>query len=940
MRVRTWVFSTLLFAVMLGISAPTRAQKPCAPPPVPAPRGNNIFNAQQEMDLGEVQAEWLQRQFRVVDDPDVTGYMQRVADRLVQRMPAGSVKFKFVVFDLPIVNAFGISGGRIYVSRKMVGFLHSEDELAGLLGHELGHLAAHHAAIDWSEIFQKAINANSVSDRRDIFDKVNQFLDTAARKPAAFKNLHKWEDRDQLVADHLGLYLTSAAGYDPLAMIKFWDRFAETKGKTGGFISDMFGASKPEEKRLRDLEKEVPTLPGACGDQRPAATQADFTAWQAAVLNYSGLGHRESLHGVLFKRELDPPLRGDIRHLRFSPDGKYILAQDDSSLYILTREPFAPLFRIDAPEANSAMFSADSQTVSFYTSGLRVETWNIADQERTGLHDMALQHSCIQTQLSPDGKFLACYASETFALRIYDVSTSQQVFEKKEFYQPRSFMEYFLLFLDVVSDDIHNRVVTMRFSPDSHYFVACTHDDTTDAIDLTTMKPILLPGSLKRLMTYEFVFMGPDRIAGVNINNPEKSAIMKFPTGEMVEELAMGTQNIAAPTRGNYLLLRPVKNFPLGVLNLETKKIFITSKEPSFDIYDAVAVVQRIDGEIALKTVTDNLQIAKVQLPRGPLAPLRAMALSPDLKWLAVSEKSRGGVWDLINNQRVFYVRGFGGAFFGADGAVYADFPKFEETGRQIGKLDLANRVATQGVKLEESAVRQRGPFLVITTSNKKNGILNRDVTEEVRETVSGKSLWSRTFPHEAPRVYVEPDTGTFALEWSLTSASAKAEMESNTDLAKKTQSVRREDTNLLVEVLDGKTGKYQGGVAVDTNKNSFRISDIFAAGNTLVISDSQNRILTYSLSTGEQIGKTFGRAAEVSTASGLIAAENELGQLLLLSLSSLEKRDELIFNSPIAMKHFSDDGKRLFVLTAAQTAYVLDVSALAGSSTTKAAAN
>lgn len=79
---------------------------------------------------------------------------------------------------------------------------------------------------------------------------------------------------------------------------------------------------------------------------------------------------------------------------------------------------------------------------------------------------------------------------------------------------------------------------------------------------------------------------------------------------------------------------------------------------------------------------------------------------------------------------------------------------------------------------------------------------------------------------------------------------------------------------------------------------------------------------------------------AEVSTASGLIAAENELGQLLLLNLSSLEKRDKLIFNSPIAMKHFSDDGKRLFVLTAAQTVYVLDVSALAGSSATKAAAN
>ena len=69
--------------------------------------------------------------------------------------------------------------------------------------------------------------------------------------------------------------------------------------------------------------------------------------------------HEESLHAVLSKTKLDPPLRGDINYLRFSPDGRYILSQDDSGIDLVTREPLAHFLHIDAPEARPAQFTPD-----------------------------------------------------------------------------------------------------------------------------------------------------------------------------------------------------------------------------------------------------------------------------------------------------------------------------------------------------------------------------------------------------------------------------------------------------------------------------------------------------------------------------------------------------------------------------------------------------
>src|SRR5260370_34386122 len=132
-----------------------------------------------------------------------------------------------------------------------------------------------------------------------------------------------------------------------------------TKGKTGNWLSDLFGAPRPDSKRLREALKDVTDLPAACIETKAPARSQDFVQWQSAVLRYRGIGHAERLSGVVSRKQLNNPLRGAIENFRFSADGKYLLAQDESGIYILTREPLRLCFPMCSADGQIAPFPPD-----------------------------------------------------------------------------------------------------------------------------------------------------------------------------------------------------------------------------------------------------------------------------------------------------------------------------------------------------------------------------------------------------------------------------------------------------------------------------------------------------------------------------------------------------------------------------------------------------
>src|SRR5215211_2031011 len=239
-----------LLPVLLG--APTAAQD-CAPPPIVAnAKSNNMFTPEQEMIFGELSVQNMAGEIRFIRDDRLTAYLNRIGERIIRHLPPTGLKFRFYLMDIPGVNAYNLPGGNVAVSRKLVAFVNSEDELAGVIGHELGHAVVRHGATDMSDALRKILNVNSLGDRRDVTEKYNLLIERARTRRYSRSRGH--EDGQQLEADQIGVYALVAAGYDPNALNTNYAPPTETKTR-GGWFAALFGSSSPEQKRLREMAK-------------------------------------------------------------------------------------------------------------------------------------------------------------------------------------------------------------------------------------------------------------------------------------------------------------------------------------------------------------------------------------------------------------------------------------------------------------------------------------------------------------------------------------------------------------------------------------------------------------------------------------------------------------------------------------------------------------
>jgi hypothetical protein len=594
------------FVVCAALATPILSQSKCQPP-TPSPNPINFLNEEQEMMLGDVVAEQIESGFRIIDDEAVVGNLRRIGEA-----PPTHLRFQFSVVDSYEVNAFTLPGGRIYVTRKLIAFARNEDELAGVIAHELGHVLARHSANEMSSVLREALGVSQVGDRHDIYEKYQTLIDTTMLKPKLGEKGQR-EDRDQYTADMIGLYLMTRAGYNPQAQAAFWDRFQDTKGKTGTFFSRLFGTTKPEQKRLAEMLRQLADLPAECKQQTFRPDQAEFLKWQRAVVTYKQFGRKESLPGLVKKTKLDPPLRSTVYHMRFSLDGKFLLAQDDSGISVLTRQPLALDFRISAPNAYPAQFSPDSKQVVLYTPNLRVEVWDIAEQSLASADEIVLRGACLQTRLSPDGHTLACL-DEKASLLLFDVKDGSQIFEKKSFTTPSVFelltwVEEIFTGRSRVPDE--GEFINMMFSRDGRYLLAGDHSyvygafstvtqNNAIAYDLHARAPLQINNDLKQLAIGGFAFVGADTVVGRHWENAKKSGSYSFPAGAPIEQFEVPHVHFDAITSGNFLRIDGGGPYNGSVFDLQSKKYLRPGQEKLRDVFDGIGATETQNGELAL----------------------------------------------------------------------------------------------------------------------------------------------------------------------------------------------------------------------------------------------------------------------------------------------------------------------------------------------------
>ncbi len=891
------------------------AQQSCPQPPaLQKITGRNIFTDQQEVDLGDAMGESLALEVSPIEDRALTSHLDDLGARLARYLPPNNLRFRFFLIDAPEVNAFSVSGGRIYVTRKMVALTRSDDELAGVLAHEMGHIVTHQQAIAMTRQLHDMLGVTQVGDRADIFDKFHSLLENARRKPSHVRGEN---EEDQYVADQVALYAMARAGFAPQAYVDLWDRFNLTHGKTGTWLSDLFGNTKPEQRRLRELLKFVSAMPSECAQIAPSSN-AGFQSWQSQVIAYSVSSLPESLPGLLLRQKLAQPLRPDINNLRFSPDGKFVLAQDEGGIHVLSRDPFQVLFFIEAPDADKASFSPDSKSVVFKTPSLRVEVWDIASQKRTSVHEMLLREGCLQSLLSPDGQYLACLDRE-FNLSLLEVATGNQLASKKQFLEIRS-IGFLVFLLRKIETESNLRLANIAFSPDGHYFLAGTSTHNLD-YDLAARREADLPSSIRNLTRSEFAFVGNDRILGINSSSPMKSPVLSFPGGDRLQEVVLSDSLQLTPgAHGNYVLVGPLKTGKIGIMDLSTGRLFAAFKGDAADVYNDTLVFEEVDGKILLAKTTSSQVLSRAQLTQSHLGNNRAIAVSRDFNWLAVSTNTRAAVWDLIHNIRVQHVRGFTAGWFAEDDSFYADFPKLDKQERVVARLDaLGNSVPVYSIG--DLLAFQEGPDLLVRTPAKDNPYVRKNWTYELRDFRTKATRWSRHFPQEPPSLAWSPNHDAVLMGWNVSEEAARQELKQFPDLK---NSAGKED--MFYELVDLRSNSVLGKLLVKTNKDSFWVKQAEVDGDWVALQVSGDRVLTYSLASGKELGHVFGWAPAISSPAGEYAVSTTEAEVYLYDLATSHLHASYKFPVSVAYKKFSLDGKRLFVLTRDQTAYVLDL--------------
>ncbi|HRK97356.1 MAG TPA: M48 family metalloprotease [Alphaproteobacteria bacterium] len=191
-----------------------------------------LMSPSQEKALGAEQHQEVIKEFGgVYNHPGLQAYVNDIGQRIAKNTERGDVAYRFTLLDSPVVNAFALPGGYIYVTRGILSLANDEDELASVLAHEVGHITARHQSERYSTGVLTALGASIIASVAGT-PGVSQALNVGTN---LYMSSYSRDQESQ--ADQLGIRYLSRAGYDPFAMSRFLnqlDRHDRVSKKSDG----------------------------------------------------------------------------------------------------------------------------------------------------------------------------------------------------------------------------------------------------------------------------------------------------------------------------------------------------------------------------------------------------------------------------------------------------------------------------------------------------------------------------------------------------------------------------------------------------------------------------------------------------------------------------------------------------------------------------------
>lgn len=951
-RIRLSVFA-LGFSFVFVISAVAQTT-PASCPAVPAslkPLGANIFNTQQEEILGDAYAEIEDSSIRLVNDPVATAYLEKIGQRLLALLPPSEFHFRYKIVDSWEINGLSIAGGHVYLTRKLIAAASSEDQIAGVMAHEFGHILIHQQAVETTHALKYWLNITSIGDRADVLDKVQRL-----REAENYRLGDPVDEKDQEIVDAIAVYALTKAGYMPSAYADFWNQVAQTKGKTGSSMGGFFHTIPPSQRRLRGILKSISAIPQSCITATSPSTSPDFVAWRKHLA-------ADSTTVVVADADekaiqLNPRLQSDLTELRFSPDGKYALAQNSSGISVLGRSPLRLLFQIDAEDADPASFSPDSKRVSFSTAAMRVEQWDVATGKSLGSYDVLAYKPCLLHLLSPDGRVMACttntsHTKPQLGLTLWDVESGDVILQQDEAFDLSSQNVNFGLGFTYGSNyswwvtvKLHWPLVRWAYTPDGKRLMI-NHEPSTLVYDFDQHAFVKAEGAVAKLNRKPFALLGNDRIVIDNWDNPKKSAIYSFPEGKELKQVVMGAQELHSVTRGDYVTLTPMKDVPLGVLQLNTGQVPFTMSNDVLDIYDTSVLMETPEGGVGITSqglVPGAKDSESLDLPLSGLGELSAIAISPDGTFAALSNESRCAMWNLKTGERLFAMRPFSGGFFDETGRFYGDFPKSRGQDHLQAVVDPRQKKTFKLSYSPADRASQLGDVL-LEFKGGNFGLDHNEVADfEVRDVKTNQVLWTRHSVPYAPDLTEGDCANELVMTYDvLYDGPGERELKDHPDLVAQQKGIKNPTRGFLVEVIDKHTGAYLRGVVTDVRHGrweweSRKVVRARAFGDFALVEGALNTTEVYRFSTGARVGEVFGQIMAQDAGSGLFCVKSRDNDLVIYDAATVGGRKHLTFAASVNYAQFLPKAKELLVITNDQRVHTISLDDLQSSSAQRAA--
>jgi predicted Zn-dependent protease len=218
-------------------------------------KGVNFYSLEKEIALGKQLAQEVERQAKIVDDPVIAEYVNRVGQNLVRNSDA-KVPFTIKVLDSEEVNAFALPGGFFFVNSGLILKADNESELAGVMAHEIAHVAARHGTRQATR--GEIINIASIPL---IF--MGGWTGYAIRQgaglaiPLGFLTFSRGFESE---ADMLGLEYMYKTGYDPTSFVDFFEKIQTMEKRKPGTMSRVFSTHPMTDDRIKSAQKNIETI--------------------------------------------------------------------------------------------------------------------------------------------------------------------------------------------------------------------------------------------------------------------------------------------------------------------------------------------------------------------------------------------------------------------------------------------------------------------------------------------------------------------------------------------------------------------------------------------------------------------------------------------------------------------------------------------------------